>query len=187
MSAPLLTLSLAPHYSVIRDIILPRLSTPLGAGVMQVRRRYARPVYRFTVQDRQAIQADAEQLYSFMQYHGPDIPFWWSGGPWGTPSTALLFGVGDGARTEFELNNRHITADTLTLYVDGVETSGTVDLAPGLVTFASAPLGGALLTATYSCTYKVVFWYDQDVMQREDNFMDQLFKYEGIQLYEQVP
>src|SRR5262245_8024029 len=100
MAAPIQTLSLDTHYSIFRRQIAPTLRTKLGGGAVQVRRQYQRPVYEFTIKDSHAIQSAAEAFYGFAQYHQGDIAFLWSGGPWGTVSTPILFGFGDGTRTE---------------------------------------------------------------------------------------
>lgn len=189
MAAPLQVFQIDPHYSVFRDILAPALTVPLGGGTVQARRRYARPVYQFRVQDRHATKAQAEYIYSFMQYHQGDIPFFFSGGPWSIVELPLLFGFGDGVRTEFFLNNRHIITGTLTTYADTVLDSPlpSIDLASGLLTYATPPADQARLTAGYQCEYKCTFVSQGETLQSEEHTYANLFKYEGIILREVVP
>lgn len=189
MAAPIQTLTTDTHYSIFRSIIAPRLATGIGAGATQVRRKYQRPVYRFAIKDSHAVVSAAESLYGFLQYHQGDIAFYWSGNEWGTVNNAILFGFGDGVKTQFFLNNRNITTGTLQAYKDAVLASPqpTIDLTSGLLTFSAAVADQVKLTATYSCRYKCVFDLDGDVLQNEENFYKNLFKYEGIHLREVVP
>jgi len=189
MAAPIQTLSLDTHYSIYRDMVAPQLTGQLGGGAMQRRRRYERPTYRFRVRNSHATKADAEYLYSFLQYHQGDIPFWWSGNAWGVLDNPILFGFGDGVRTQFFLNNRNITAASYSIFGNAVAIGGvTVDLPSGLVTFGSgAPADGVKLTAKYNCTYKVVFAGDSEILQSEELMYEHLYKYEGITLVELVP
>lgn len=183
----MLTLQLHPFYTIQRTLQAPRLMASLGGLVMQATRRAERPTYAFTLRDPLRRQAEAEALYSFAAYHQGDRAFWWSGDIWGTPSTPLLVGFGDGAQTEFFLPNRHIT-NIPEAYVDGALASPqpSVDSAPGLLTFAS-PVGvGARITAQYTCRYKVVF-ADADAVLNESYIAEALFRYEGIGLVEIVP
>ena len=185
MTAPIQTLNLDSHYSVFRSIMAPRLQANVGNGVMQARRKYRRPTYIFRVHDSMAIQSQAEYLYSFAQYHNSDTPFWWSGGPWATPSTPLLIDFGDGSRTQFFLPNRNITVSTTAVYDNGSpSTISSVDLTSGLVTLSSAPADGHTITATFTCKYKVVFELEQDTLLNEEQFYAHLFRYEGIVLRE---
>lgn len=190
MAAPIQTLALDGHYSIFRRIIAPTRVNRLGGGAMQVRRLYQRPIYEFVLRDSMRVQADAEYLYSFMQYHQGDTAFLFSGNEWGEPSVPLLFGFGDGTRTEFYLNNRTITSGTILTYQDGVLDSPlpTIDLTSGLLTyFAGAPANGKKLTAKYTCLYKCVFASEQELLQNEELFYQALFRYEGIVLRELVP
>jgi hypothetical protein len=189
MAAPVQTFTLDSHYSIFRRIITPALVTPIGGGATQARRRYQRPVYGFTIKDSHAIKSSAEYIYSFMQYHQGDVRFWWDGNTWGTVSTPILFGFGDGVRTQFFLNNRHITTGTLQAYTNGVLASPqpTIDLASGLLTYSAAPVDQGKLTATYVCRYRCVFEVEGDVLQSEELMYQALFKYEGVKLREVIP
>lgn len=189
MAAPIQTLTLDTHYSVFRRIVAPRLATGIGAGATQVRRMYQRPVYQFTIKDSHAVKSAAEALYGFAQYHQGDIAFYWSGNEWGTIANKILFGFGDGVKTQFFLNNRNITTGTIQAYKDGVLASPqpTIDLTSGLLTFSAAVADQVKLEATYSCKYKVVFDVDSEVLMNEELFYNQLYRYEGIKLREVVP
>lgn len=189
MAAPMQTLALDSHYSVIRRILAPKRIHPPGGGSMAVRRMWERPIYEFTVQDNHALKAQDEYLYSFAQYHQGDIPFWWAGGGWGVVSTPILFGFGDGARTQFFLNNRNITTATLTAYINAVVASPqpTIDLPSGLLTFSSPPGDQLPLTATYQCLYKVVFAVEGEILMNEERRYNALWSIGGITLRELVP
>lgn len=189
MAAPIQTLDLDSHYSVLRRILAPRRASAIGGGAFTVRRQYERPLYEFTIQDRHAVKSRAEYLYSFAQYHQGDIAFLWDGGGWGVVSMPILLGFGDGVRTQFFLNNRNITTATLQAYINGVLASPqpSIDLASGLLTFSAAPGANLPLTATYTCVYKCVFWTEAEVLMNEARLYDQLYSYEGIVLRELVP
>lgn len=189
MAPPIQTLTLDGHYSVFRRIIAPTRVSRLGGGAMQVRRLYQRPIYEFVLHDDMRTQADAEYLYSFMQYHQGDRGFFFAGNEWGLVSTPLLFGIGDGVTTVFSLNNRYIESGTLVTYTNGTQDGSTPSLEPelGTVTYASPPALGALLTATYDCKYLCFFVESGDVLQSEEYFYQKLFRYPGIVLREQIP
>lgn len=186
MAAPTQTFTIDSHYSIFRRILAPTRRSTVGAGHYLVRRQWERPVYEFTIQDRHAIKSTAEYIYSFVQYHQGDIPFIWSGDQWGVVSTPIVFGFGDGVRTQFFLNNRTITTATLQAYINGVLASPqpSIDLLSGLLTFSSAPGDGLPLTATYTCTYRCVFANEAEVLLNEELFYNALFRYEGLVLRE---
>jgi hypothetical protein len=185
----MLTLNIAPHYSVFRSMLAPQLTQDLGAGFYQTRRRFPRPVYKFTLHDDEEDKAAAEALYSFMAYHQGDIPFWYSGSQWGSVNSGdCLIGEGDGIRTHWLLPNRHILDGTLVVLVDGSSTafSWTVDTGPGLIVLSTAP-PGSLITATYACQYKCVFLVESETLLNQELFQYQLFKSGGIMLREAIP
>jgi len=83
-------------------------------------------------------------------------------------------GLGDGATTQFQLAKTYTSgpaswqrtikkpvAGTVRAAVDGVETSVTTDTATGLVSFASPPANGAVLTAGFEFDTPVRFDTDQ--------------------------
>lgn len=189
MAAPTQTFSIDSHYSIFRRILAPTRRSAVGGGALAVRRQWERPVYEFVLKDSHAIKSSAESLYAFAQYHQGDIPFTWSGNQWGVVSTPILFGFGDGVRTQFFLNNRTITTGTLQAYINAVLASPqpSIDLASGLLTFSSPPGNNLPLTATYTCTYRCVFANEGDVLMNEELFYNQLFRYEGIVIRELVP
>lgn len=187
MAAPVQTFLLDTHYPIERRILRPRLASPLGGGSFQVRDPWERPIYEFTIKDSHAIKSAAEYIYSFAQYHGGSRPFWWSGNTHGVVSTPILFGFGDGARTHFLLNNRWIQSGEQ-IYINAVLTGAySIDASSGLISFVSPPADQAVLTAMYNCVYKVVFWYEQEVLMNERLVYANLFQYEGIVLREMVP
>ena len=183
-----LQLMFNPTYPIMRTVIAPRLATPGGTGVTQLRRRYPRPLYQFTLSDAQMDKATALTLASFLIYHQGDIPFYWSGGEWGTVESLVLIGVGDGVRTQWYLPNRHITG-ALLVWVGGVtpQTITAIDGATGLVTLATAVAPAQPLYATYTCLYKVTVWNESDVFMTESNLYAGLFKQDGVVLREFVP
>lgn len=180
------TLSLPLHYTILRRIIAPSRTGIRSAAGRETRRLYERPIYEFTIQSTMVIQEDAEAFYGFVQYHQGDIAFLFNAGPWTAPSTPLLFGFGDGVTTEFYINNRHITTGTIQTYQDAVLDSPTpgIDLEAGLLTYATAPVDQARLTAQYTCLYPCVFSNNQEVLLNEELFYATLFRYQGIVLRE---
>lgn len=194
MAAPVQTFLLDTHYPVQRRILAPTLRSGVGGGARQVRRQWRRPIYEFTIRDSHAIKSAAEYIYSFAQYHLGDVPFIWSGNTWGVVSTPILFGFGDGVQTQFFLNNRRITTDSLSL-VGGVNNEITLpDLtvetnhAPnGFIEFETAPDAAVPLKAMYQCTYLVTFQNADEVLMSEELVYNALFSYTGIVLREVVP
>jgi uncharacterized protein (TIGR02217 family) len=90
-----------------------------------------------------------------------------------TPTDQAL-GTGDGATTEFQLAKTYTSgpaswprtikkpvAGTVRAAVDGTETSVAVDTTTGLVSFASAPAAGAVLTAGFEFDTPVRFDTDE--------------------------
>jgi len=95
------------------------------------------------------------------------------------PGTALTpldqpLGTGDGATTQFQLAKTYTSgpaswqrvikkpvSGSVRVAVDGIETSVTTDTTTGLVTFASAPAPGAVLTAGFEFDTPVRFDTDQ--------------------------
>lgn len=157
----------------------PRLATPVGGGASQLRRRYARPLYQFTLNETQSTRAEATALLGFLTFVQGDIPFFWSGGEWGTQNTPLLVGYGDGVRQQFLLPNRYITGN-LEVQVNGVAipTPG-LDGATGLLSLPTIAWG-ALITATYTCTYRVTLWQEGETLATEENIALGLFRRQGI-------
>ena len=180
-----LQLDFDPHYPVVRTVLAPRLASPLGGGASQLRRRYQRPIYQFTLRDTQAVKARADWLFGFLTYVQGDIPFFWNGGEWGTVSAPAFVGMGDGVRTQFLLPNRYITGN-LALYCNGVLVTPTpgVDGAIGLMTTAD-PLTGRL-EVTYTATYRVTVWGDE-TLYTEENAGKDLFSQNGLTLREFLP
>lgn len=182
------TLTLNPTYPVTRTVIAPRLATPGGAGVTQVRRRYPRPLYQFTIGDAQMDKRAALALTSFLAFHQGDIPFYWSGGEWGTIDGPVLFGIGDGVRTQWYLPNRHITG-SLTV-ADGhglLLTTSAIDGATGMITIVGAVEPNLPIYAAYTCVYKLTVWNESEVLLSESNIYAGLFKQDGVVLREFVP
>jgi hypothetical protein len=179
-------LGFTPHYPVTQELIAPHLATPVGAGASQLHRQYGRPLSRFTLRDAQADKARMDTLFGFITFVQGDTPFFWDGGEWGTISTPLYIGYGDGVRTEFLLPNRYITGD-LQVYCNTVLVVPTpgIDGAAGHITLPS-PLVGAL-TATYRCVFKVTFALKGEVLFSASNLAEHLYSHEGVTLLEFVP
>ena len=189
MARPIQTLTLNTHYSIHRRILMPSHQSRTGGGGAFVRRGFERPVYEFVLQDLHANKDAAEALYGFLQYHQTDLVFWYSGDQWGTISTPILFGFGDGATKQFLLNNFWITAGTLATFQDGVPDSPapSLEAETGLLTYGAAPPLNAKLTATYQCQYLCVFAPDSEILQNEQLFYAKLFSYPGVVIRVQTP
>lgn len=187
--AELLTLTLDfAQYPLTRRALASHVQTPLGNGARQVRRRQAQPIYEFTLHIGQAIKSDMVPLMGFLTYVQHDIPFWFAGGEWGLVDTPTLFGIGDGARTEFFLPNRTITG-ALVAYLDAVLAAPqpTLDATAGLVTYATAPGAGVVLTATYTCRYQVLVYAGDETLMSQANTGKSLYSQEQLVLLEKVP
>jgi hypothetical protein len=193
---PVMTLNssiLDPHYSIFRDVIAPTLRTKLGGGASSARRLYERPVYQFRLQATHESQPQAEAIYGFYLYHQGDTPFWFDGNQWGTISTPLLVGFGTATQTHYFLPNRHITGSLLVsvtaapAYDTPVLTAVTATGSSGLIVFAAPPAADAKITATYTCRYKVIFFHEGEVLLSEEQFYNQLYRYQGLVLREVVP
>lgn len=186
----MLTLTLSTHYTVQRRILSPVRQQPFGVGLTQVHSPWSRPAYEFVLRASPVfLQSDAEALYGFMQYHQGDRPFWYDGDIWGSQSTPIFIGKGDGSRRQFYLPNRHILEDSLTAYADEVEADPAPEVAlrTGLLLFEDPLDTGAVLKATYACRYPCVFVEDSGTLQTEEQLHDALFGYQGIRIREMVP
>lgn len=107
---------------------------------------------------------------------------WKSCPPLAAPgATDQVIGTGDGSRTVFALSRayqsgghgwtRMITrpvAGTVRVAMDGMAVAPAVDHSTGLVTFAAAPAGGAVITAGFEFDVPVRFDLDQLVLSLAD-------------------
>lgn len=175
-----------PHFPVTRTTIAPRLASPLGGGVSQLRRRYQRVLYQFTLRDAQADKARADWLLGFLTYMQGDTAFFWDGGAWGVVASPAFVGFGDGVRTQFYLPNRHITGN-LVVYCNSalVEPTPGLDGTVGLITVLPGLVGE--IEATYSCTYRVTVWNESEALYQEENLASGLFSQNGLVLREFIP
>jgi hypothetical protein len=182
-----LQMTFNPSYPVTRTTIAPRLATPSGAGVTQLRRRYPRAIYQFTLGDAQMDKPTALALASFLSFHQGDRPFYWTGGEWGTIDSLVLVGIGDGIHKQFFLPNRHITGQLLASVGGITQTVNTIDGATGLIDLAVPVLAGNLLYASYTCLYKLVVWNDSEELMTESNIYAGLYRQNGVVLREVIP
>lgn len=184
----MLTLTLEPHYTLLRSVLAPRRLAQSGSAVLQAQRQWARPTYQFTLRSVMKRQAATEYLASFIAYHQGDVPFWWEGHLWETSETPVHVAYGDGVTTQFFLPNRHIT-NIPDVYVAGVLASPqpSVDSAPGLLTFAAPVTLGAEVTALYTCRYPLVWWVEGETLLTETQTHSMLWDVEGLQAREVVP
>jgi hypothetical protein len=68
--------------------------------------------------------------------------------------TGNAVGTGDATTVLFALDHHTIQSGSLTVYLDGVETTDyTADLAAGEITFTTAPGTGVAITADYTAGY----------------------------------
>lgn len=173
---PLETLVIDPNYSIQRTILTPQLRSQVGDGRVRVRRQSARPVYQFTLIDRQQNAATADALWQFARRHQGDTPFWWSGDQWGALSSPVLVGEGDGVKTTFWLPNRFLL-DVPLVYLDDVlaSTQPDADVTRGQLLFAAPVMAEVVITARYTCRYQVLFWFGEDTLLTQELFYKQLF------------
>ncbi|WP_312516254.1 hypothetical protein [Anaerospora sp.] len=68
-----------------------------------------------------------------------------------------FLGISDGIKKQYELYHQAVT--NVSIYVDDVVTTATIDAATGAITFSTAPPAGAVLRASYtfSGNYMLVF------------------------------
>jgi hypothetical protein len=92
----------------------------------------------------------------------------WSGNIWGIVSTPILFGFGDGVRTQFFLPNRHVETPGLIVYhqavpvLYGVGTWG-LNEETEIVTFSSAPADGVILLLILGSGAQFILGYGNGV------------------------
>lgn len=174
------------RYSVTRDVLMPRMTSPLGGGAVHLRRRYDRPAYAFHIQATHEDKDDDNTLFSFFAQH-LDTPFWFTGDEWRNQNVVFQIGFGTGARTQWFLPNRNIRGGLQVFEGSIRNDTVTLDKASGLITFPVAPTLNRPITAAYLCRYKVVFWPQGEAMFSEEQFYHQLYRMAGIMLREVVP
>lgn len=191
MAEPLLRLDdvLKPSYSVFRELLAPQLQAPLGAGAIQRRRQWARPLTRFRLRAPQEDFATGTALWAFFTYVQGDIPFRFNGLQYGDFSLNPLFiGFGDGTQTDFLLPNRNVSA--VLVYEGTRSTLGTVvpivavNSAAGSVELNNPPAVNAYVRASYRCWYKCVRDYEGNTALTEEWYYSQQSRFEEIALLE---
>jgi hypothetical protein len=191
MADPLLVLDdyLTPAYSVFRETVAPQLQTPLGAGVVQHRRQYARPLSRFRLQAPQEVWQRASNFWAFVSYVQSDIPFRFSGYQYGNHSlTPFFVAFGDGQTRDVLLPHRNVS--NVTIYVGTRGQTGTpvpiatLNSAAGSLTLSSAPAFNSYIRATYANWYKCLFDVQGDVLLTEDNYYLDQYRYESVLVIE---
>lgn len=135
--------------------VAPNFQGGLGSGAVALRRTWVRPLRRFVVETNALTRTQREALEGFFHVHQGDSIFNFTGHHYGTITTAIPVGIGDGSTVDFFLPAKNITPASVTVYVDDVETGVTVTEASGLITFAGAPGDGTAITATYSNIFRV--------------------------------
>lgn len=128
--------------------------------------RYQYPLYEFDIEIPYLSQTDFSNLIGFFnQQGGPFLSFYFTNDN-DSSVTNQGFGTGDGTTTQFQLvkSNGSYWIEPIAgingtplIYVNGALTTPSSISASGLVTFSSAPAGGAALTWTGNYYYIVRF------------------------------
>jgi hypothetical protein len=199
---PLEIIDIDPHFPLTRRLVSKTLRTPLGAGVQQVRRAYQRPLYEFTISERDADAAKVRELWGFFAAYLGDEPFalYQSGHEWFDIPTSdpICFGRADGVQTQFYLPNRYIISGTFQTYQSTSRRGGGVadtsppslDVITGLVTYSFPPPAGTggninYVQAAYHAYYKVVLTdASQDTLLSEVALAQALHSFDGLVLRE---
>lgn len=188
---PLLRLDdiLHPNYSVVRELLAPQLQAPLGAGAIQTRRQWVRPLSRFRLRAQMVDRVTATALWAFYAYHQSDVAFQFSGLQYSDVTlTPLFVGFGDGSTRDVLLPNRNVSL--VQMYVGDRTSLGatrpivTINAAAGSVTLASAPALNTYIRAGYKCFYKCIFSAENEVLLSEEWRYTQSSFYEQITLLE---
>lgn len=189
---PLLVLDdiLTPSYAVMREMVAPQLTAPLGSGVIQHRRQWSRPLTRFILRAPQETFTTSTALWSFYAYHQSDIPFRFSGLQYGDLTrTPGFLAFGDGTTRDLLLPHRNVSL--VAIYVGSKTLLGAsvplvvVNSAAGTVRLSSAPAVDTYIRASYRTWYKCVF--DQgaeDVLLHEEWTFQNISQYETLTLLE---
>jgi len=165
------------------------IETDGGATVRNARWRYPLFTFEFNLEPGDPNSNDAESLHEFIDL------FHCAGGQHETfrfrhwsdyQARAQPLATGDGVTTDFQLyrvyirgavsRRRKITrpvTGTVVGYVNGVESSTTVDLTTGILTFAPAPAAGSTVTADFDFDIPVRFDSDELEMIALSNDLDQ--------------
>lgn len=187
MAEPLLVLDdiVCPNYSVVREMLAPQLQAPLGAGAIQTRRQWVRPLSRFRLRAQMVDKATATALWAFYSYVQSDKPFRFSGLQYGDfTATPLFVGFGDGATRDVLLPNRNVSV--VQMYVGSHTSLGatrpivTINAAAGSVTLASAPAAGSYIRAGYRTWYKCIMSPENDPLLSEE------WRYTQSSFFEQI-
>jgi len=106
---------------------MPVMRDDLGGGAIGLRRRFIRPLssWKLEIPGRQELQ---EPILGLLQYAQGDTPFWFDGAGFGEETTPILFGIGDGSKTDFNLPHRHVFIASLVIYNNGSVYSGWTPL-----------------------------------------------------------
>lgn len=179
MSSQIFPKLIGETYPVLKEPVHDTNIQKSQSGVEVRIANWAQERYRWTIpygylnHDPAVAAADLqiiEGLYNLM--HGRWDSFLYSD-PTDFSVTGSIFGTGDGTTTQFQLArtrggashwiyNVDSTVVTPVVKVNGTPTSVTIS-ASGLVTFGSAPAGGAVLTVDFNYYFRVRF--DEDSVE----------------------
>ena len=191
MADPLLVLDdfLSPAYSVFREVVAPQLKAPMGAGAVQRRRQYARPLSRFRLRAPLEQSQSSAEFWAFVAYCQGDVRFRFSGLQYGNLTAHPFFvAFGDGATRDLLLPHRNVSE--VKVYVGTRGQAGTpvpigqINSAAGSLTLASPPAVNTYVRATYRCFYTCVMDHDGDIALTEENIYVDEFRYESISIIE---
>jgi hypothetical protein len=191
MAEPLLILDdfITPAYSVFREVVAPQRKAPLGAGAVQNRRQYARPLSRFRLRAPQETTQRSTNFWAFVAYCQGDVPFRFSGLQYGNLTANPFFvAFGDGSTRDLLLPHRNVSQ--VKVYVGSRGAPGTpvpiayLNSAAGSLTLSSPPALNTYIRASYMCWYKCVMDVEGDVAMTEEFYYNDQFRYESIAILE---
>jgi hypothetical protein len=164
------TVYASPTHVLPQGIAMPTLVDDLGGGAQSFRRRFTRPLSRWTFEV-PGIQSVLDPQEGFFKYTQSDTPFWFDGAGAEEVSVPVILGVGDGVKTDFILNDCHVFVNSLVVYANGGlitswDALGGDGITCQTIRFTAAPAVNVQITAKYRRKYKVVLVSDTLEKQR---------------------
>jgi len=164
------TVYASPTHVLPQGIAMPTLVDDLGGGAQSFRRRFTRPLSRWTFEV-PGIQSVLDPQEGFFKYTQGDTPFWFDGAGADDVSEPVLLGICDGSNTDFKLNDCHVFVNSLVVYANGGPITSWDPLGGDGITCQAirfqAPLAIYVqITAKYRRKYKVVLVSDTLEKQR---------------------
>jgi len=181
-----------PSYPLIK---IPTFDTKIieyNTGVEQRIKRHNEVKFKFKIQHDHITQVEMEEIANFfITCRGAYSPFWFK--DLSLSITSNQIGTGTNSATAFQLirsfgdyekNVIKVDSSMFTVWLDDVLQSAPTDFTlnnSGVVTFASAPSSGAVITATHDFYFLVRFAVDA---VNYEYFLHQLFNQRSVEFIE---